>query len=230
MIPAQSDQALNEVKKLFVYFFLIPIEPADLIVLTVRVVVPLLRMADLVAREQHRNSLGEQQCGHEIALLLASKAPDCGIVSGAFHTAVPAAVIVRAVAVFFTVGLVMFGVVADQVLQREAIMGSDKIDAGIRLAPAARVKIAGSGKAVGEFADQAAITLPVRANGIAIFIIPFGPAGREFADLITAFAKVPRFGDQFHLRRHGILMDNVEKSSETIHFVQFAGECRCEIT
>src|SRR6266403_4517547 len=171
-------------KKLFVYFFLIPIEPADLIVLTVSVVVPLLCMADLVARDKHRNSLRQEQRGYEIAPLLGAKALDCGIVRGAFHAAVPATVIVSAVAVFFTVGLIMLGVVADQVLQSEAIMRGDEINAGIRFAPAARVKVAGAGEAVGEFADQAAIALPVGAHGIAVLIVPFGPAGGKFAHLI----------------------------------------------
>ena len=57
-------------------------------------------------------------------------------------------VLVLAGAVFFTVSFVGFLVVAHQVRQCEAIVGRDKIDAGIRSAPAAFVQIAAPRRAI----------------------------------------------------------------------------------
>src|SRR5262249_25818229 len=51
----QRDQTRRERQELAVGVF--PIDPGDLIVLTVRVIVATLRAADLVAAEQHRDPL-----------------------------------------------------------------------------------------------------------------------------------------------------------------------------
>ena len=51
----------------------VPVEPRDLVVLAVGVVVPALRAADLVAAEQHRNALREEQRRQDVALLPRSQ-------------------------------------------------------------------------------------------------------------------------------------------------------------
>ena len=47
----------------------LPVEPGQLVVLAVGVVVAVLRVAQLVAAAEHRHALREQQRGHEVALL-----------------------------------------------------------------------------------------------------------------------------------------------------------------
>ena len=39
------------------------------------------------------------------------------------------------------------------------------------------------------------VAFPKTAHRIAVFVIPFGPAGRESADLIAADADIPRLGN-----------------------------------
>src|SRR5690242_9315391 len=56
---AQRDQMAGELEQLLVR--VLPVVPRDLVVLAVRVVVPLLRAADLVAAADHGNALREQQ-------------------------------------------------------------------------------------------------------------------------------------------------------------------------
>ncbi len=54
---------------------------------------------------------------------------DGGIRGGTFDTAVPAQIVVCAIAVLFTVGLVMFAVIGHKIIKCEAIVGRDIVDA-----------------------------------------------------------------------------------------------------
>ena len=67
-----------------------PVDPADLVVLAIGVVVAVLRAAELVAGKQHRRALRQQQRREEIALLALAQRDDLGIVGRAFGAAVPA--------------------------------------------------------------------------------------------------------------------------------------------
>ena len=75
----------------------------------------MLRAAELVAAEQHRRALGDEQRGQEVALLARAQGEDLGVVGVAFDAAVPGAVVVGAVPVALEVGLVVLAVVGHQV-------------------------------------------------------------------------------------------------------------------
>jgi hypothetical protein len=47
-----------------------PMEPRELIILAIRIIVAALRAPHLVTGQQHGDALGEDQCGQEVALLL----------------------------------------------------------------------------------------------------------------------------------------------------------------
>ncbi len=63
-----------------------------------------------------------------------------------------------------------------------------------------------------------------RRTHVAVLAVPFRPATREIADLVAAFAQVPRLGDELHLAEHRVLMDDVEERAQLVDFVQLAGE------
>src|SRR5690606_41347509 len=58
--------------------------------------------------------------------------------------------------------------------------------------------------------------LPVIADGIAIFVVPFGPTGRKATHLIAARTNIPRLADQFDLREHRVLPHRVEKAAALV--------------
>ena len=95
--------------------------------------------------------------------------------------------------------------------------------------PLSRVKIAAAGEPRGQFAHSAAAALPKAPNAIAILAVPLGPEHGEIADLIAVRAEVPRLGDELHLGKHRVLMDDVEERAEPIDFPQFARERAGEI-
>ncbi len=159
-----------------------------------------------------------------LLLLPLAQLKDIRVGRGSFRAAVPTVVVVRAVAVFFAVGLVVLAVVAHQVLQREAVVASDEIDARERLPAAVGVEVARAGEPRGEFGNGAAVALPEAADAIAVFAVPLGPADGEIAHLISARPQIPRLGDELDLRKDGVLLDDVEERRQAIDLVQLPGE------
>ena len=76
---------------------------------------------------------GQQQHGQEVLDLPVAQRLDVRIVGRALDAAVPAQVVVGAVAVVLAVRLVVLPVVRDQVVQREAVVAGDEVDALLRL-------------------------------------------------------------------------------------------------
>ncbi|MDT4872467.1 hypothetical protein FQZ97_1076520 [compost metagenome] len=121
-----------------------------------------------------------------------------------------------AVAVVLAVGFVVLVVVRHQVVQREAVVRGDEVDA--RGGPLARpaVQVFRTGDALGHLADEPAVAFPEAAQPVAVLVVPLGPAEREVADLVAAVAQVPRFGDELHAVERRVLPDRVEEAAEVL--------------
>src|SRR5665647_3979805 len=89
----------------------LPVDPRELVVLAVDVVVAALGSTDLVAMGDHRDTLAEQKRGEEVALLLPAQGVDGGVVGFALCPAVPGPVVALAVVVGLSVGIVVLVVV-----------------------------------------------------------------------------------------------------------------------
>src|SRR5262249_1154278 len=140
-----------------------PVQPSKLVVLAIGVVVAALGVAELVAAADHRHALGEQQGSDEISLLLFAQLADGGVVRRSFRAAVPTMVVVGAVLVARAGGLVVLVVVADEVLEREAVVARNEVDAGVGPPAALFVEIAAAGEPSGKLRDRAAVPFPEAA-------------------------------------------------------------------
>src|SRR5579863_5789549 len=164
---SKIDQLLGELEQPGID--LVPVQPRDLIVLAVRVVVALLRAAEFVARKQHRNAQREEERGEKISLLTRSQDGDLAIVtSRAFHTAIPGTIVGLAVAILLAVVLVMLLVVADEIVQGEPVVRGQKIDAGVGTAATRFVKIRAASQTRCELGDTLIAAAPIVAYAIAI--------------------------------------------------------------
>src|SRR5262245_33803337 len=111
--PAMSTQQTHEPMHVSVPLNQAPVEPADLVVLTIGVVVASLGAPDLVAhREQRHPQRQHRHCEEVLDLPIADRLYG-GIVSWTFNTPVIAPVVIRAITIAFTVGLVVFAIVRD---------------------------------------------------------------------------------------------------------------------
>ena len=222
-------QLAGEIVQLLLFGSPVPGKPTGFIVLAVGVVVAMLGAAVFIAAAQHGHALAEQQRSQEVAFLAGAQLV-CGFVWGfAFRAEVPAFVLVMAVAAVFAIGLVVFFLVGHQVVQRVAVVGGDEVDAGAGQPPVGFVEVAAAGEPVGHFGNLPFIALPEFAHAIAVLAVPLGPLHRKVAHLVAAFANVPRFGNQFHLRDYRILVDGVEKCGQFAHFVQAARQGRGQV-
>src|SRR4051812_40452890 len=137
---ADLDQALGELEELAAAVVqLRPIDPVDFVVLAVGVVVAELAAAELVAGEDHRRAERQQQGREKIALLPLSDGGYRRIFRRTLGAVVEGDIVGVAVAVLLAVRLVVLLVVRDEVVEGEAVVGSDEIDARPR-APAAPVE------------------------------------------------------------------------------------------
>ena len=207
---------------------LVPVDPRQLGVLGVGVVVALLGAAELVAVEQHRDALAEQQRGDEVALRARPQLQHLGVVGGALGAVVPRAVVALAVVVVLAVGLVVLLVVGHQVAQREAVVGGDEVDRGERPAAGVLVVVGRAREPGGEVADRR-LTAPEVADGVAVGAVPLGPQRREAADLVAARADVPRLGDQLHLAHDRVLLHQLEERRQLVDVEELPRQRRREV-
>ncbi|CPR40894.1 Uncharacterised protein [Salmonella enterica subsp. enterica serovar Bovismorbificans] len=71
----------------------------------------------------------EKQGGQEITFLLLAYRIDTLVVGWPFCAIVTGAVIIMPVIIIFAIGFIIFVVIRHQIVQREAVMGSNKVNA-----------------------------------------------------------------------------------------------------
>jgi hypothetical protein len=119
--------------------------------------------------------LGEEKRRQDAPHFRFPQPGDFGVVGRTFVPAIPTVVVAFAVAVVLAVGFIVLLVVGNQVVQSEAIVARDKIDAGVRPAAAPFVEVAGAREAGREFGNHSAVAFPESADRIAVLAVPFRP-------------------------------------------------------
>ncbi len=206
-----------------------PVQPRDRVVLAVRVVVALLRAAELVAAQQHRRAVGEEDGGQQRAHGLVPLGKDGVVVGRPFGAPVGAAVVVVAVAVVFAVGFVVPVGVADHVPQREAVVRGGVVDRGPRPPVAASEQIAAARQPRGQLRALAGIAAPEAPDAVAEAVVPFGEAGRMVAELVAVGADIPRLGDHLDGGEHRVLPHGIEEPRTRIEAQPLAPQRHAQV-
>src|ERR1700738_4865909 len=107
---------------------MLPGEPADLIVLAIRIVVAILRAAELVTSAKHRYTLAQEERGEKVSPLAVSQCVNGLVRRRSLETTVPGIIVIFTVAVPLAVRLVMFFIVADKVVESKSIMRGNEVD------------------------------------------------------------------------------------------------------
>ena len=110
---------------------IIPVEPGDLVVLTIGVIVALLRVAHLVAREYHRDTLTHHQQCDGVLHLAVAQGIDVSVVCRTFIATVPTIIMVLTITVIFAIGFVVLLVVRHEVHQCETVVCRNEVHAGL---------------------------------------------------------------------------------------------------
>src|SRR5437660_1008483 len=93
-----------------------PVEPRDFIILAVAIIVAALTASYLISHQQHRRAGCQQRERQQVLYLALAQARDLRIIGRTLNTAVPAEIVVRAVAVIFAVGFIVFIIERHQVM------------------------------------------------------------------------------------------------------------------
>src|SRR5882762_5363651 len=206
-----------------------PIDPGNLVVLAVGVIVAALRAREFVAGLQHGYALRKEQRRQYIAHLALAQLIYGGIVGWALGSAIPAQIVVVTVGVGLEIGFVMPLAVGNEVAEREAVVCRRKIDAGGGLAAVVPEHVAGTREPLRELADLPAVAPPERSNRVPVAVVPFRPARRKSTELIAAPAHVPGFGDQLDVGERGFGAQRLEKGAVLVEAVAFARQHRRQI-
>ena len=221
VLLAQMDQVCREADQVLVGT--LPVQPADGVVLVVGVVVALLGAAHLIAGSQHRRALRQQQRGQQGPFQACAGAVDVRVVCRAFLPGIPAVVVVVAVAVVLAVGLVVLLVVGNQIVQREAVVRGDEVDAGLRAATVVVELLAGAGNLAGEGAAVLVGLQPEAAHRVTEAVVPLAPARQIGAQLVAAAGRVPGLGDQLDASQGRILPDGLEEGGVAVEAARIVG-------
>ena len=112
----------------------LPVCPAGSIILTVGIIVSALGIAEFIAVIDHGNTLTQQHHQKGIFDLAFPHLADGNLTGRAFHTAVPGIIIAASVLIAFAIGLVMFIIVAHQVIHGKSVLADHVIDHSMILA------------------------------------------------------------------------------------------------
>src|SRR4249919_748325 len=77
MLLTERDHQFEEPEHIRVLLFQLPIEPTDLVILAIGIVIALLRPSYFITGKHHRNALRKHEYGHTILDLTLSQGPDC---------------------------------------------------------------------------------------------------------------------------------------------------------
>ena len=87
----------------------------------------------MLTHQDHGGALRDHEGQHHVAHLALPQSIHAFIASLALLPTIPAEVVIGPVAVLLPIGIIMLGIVRHQVIQCEAVMGNNKIDALVRL-------------------------------------------------------------------------------------------------
>ena len=198
---AEADHRAEEPKDILVGAEPVPVEPTRRVVLVVRVVVAALSLQELVTRAEHGRAVRQHQQAAEVLRLplpqLQNMRRDSFV---AFPAAVPAEVLVRSVRVVVAVGLVMFVVVGNEVVQGEAVVRGNVVDALVRMKrvhPVIREEVVAAVEPLHEGRHQAGVAAHKAPNVIPEAAVPLeARLGGERSPELVRPGRIPWLRDE----------------------------------
>src|SRR5262249_43069517 len=130
VLLSEGNQALKKAKHILIGLELAPVQPAGGVVLVVGIVVAELGVEKLIAGAKHRCAIRYHEQAKEILDLFSPQSKHfsgCPFIP--FISAVPAVVVICPVLVIVPICQIAFLVVSDEVVQGEAIVRSNIVDA-----------------------------------------------------------------------------------------------------
>src|ERR1039458_3827789 len=213
----ERNHAFEEPEYVLIRLELAPIQPADFVVLVIRVVVSELCIQELVTGAKHRDAVREHEEAEEVFSLFPAKCQNLrwrAFVS--FVSAVPTVIRVHTVLIVMTVFPVVFLIVRNQVVERESVVAIDIVDGlegMIGMLSAVRKQVIAAVDTTHQVRDHPRVAPDKTADIVAITRVPLQPrrARKSTSELIAA--DVPRLRDQRQPAQLGVCSNFTENRS-----------------
>src|SRR5271167_1379114 len=196
----ERNHAFKETEYVLIHLELAPIQPANFVVLVIRVVVSELCVQELVTSSEHRDAVREHEEAQEVFSLFPAKCQSLrwrALVS--FVSAVPTVIRVHTVLIVMTVFPVVFLIVGNQVVESEAVVAIDVVhglECMIGMLGAVRKQVIAAIDTTHKVRDHPRVAPHKTTDIVAITRVPLQPgrARKSTSQLVTTH--VPRFCDQ----------------------------------
>ena len=212
MRPTQRYHVLREVPVVFIFTLPVPVEPGNLIVLTVCIIVSVLRVQEFVPGEEHGSAAAHEQDCHCIFRKLSPEEHNPRIIRFALLAAVPASVVVGAVGVVPAIFVIVLSTVCIHVPQGESVVAVQEVDRSLVPARCGVIYVRRAGDTIRCRLKKRQISLEEIPHIISIFSVPFGPpvpCGK--CSYLIQPSGVPGFGDEFDICKNRIKCQILQK-------------------
>src|SRR5246127_997745 len=170
-----------------------PIKPIGFVILTIGVVVAVLCSSDFVAHQEHGQTEGKHCDSEEILYLTVSESLHGRIIGRALKTAIPASIVVCAVAIIFAIGFVMLSVVRNEIVESESVVTCYEVYALFRLAFLVTIDFVAAKHSVSEARQRAVFATEKTSHVVAKLPIPLFPTVPNEAPHLIQSSRVPCF-------------------------------------
>jgi hypothetical protein len=172
----EANEHFSEAKQCSIGSTKTPIEPANLIILTVAVTVPLLGSPHLVSHQKQRRAKGKEGQSQGISDLAISQLLYRRVLRRALCSAIPRQFVGVAAPILLKVRFVMFVIVGHEIIQREPIVTSREVHALLRRIFSFFIEVRAPEEALPEAYNLARVAFDKALKVIAKFSVPFLPS------------------------------------------------------
>ena len=116
MLPAEADHIFTELIVLLVLLPVSPVQPGNLVILTVGIVIAKLGIQEFIPCKEHGRSTAAHQDSKGILCKLVTEEQHIFIIGIALYTTVPASVVIAAIRISPAICLIMLPVIGIQVI------------------------------------------------------------------------------------------------------------------
>ena len=215
----EVDHKFKKFKQLPVFLKQTPVQPRDLVVLAVRIVVAELGVAELVPCQEHGRSPAAHKHCTGVAYHPEAQLQHLPVAGASLHAAVPAAVVVGAVLIVPAILLIVLHIVGVQIIQCKTVMAGEEIHTGIVaciiivvVGVKSPVQVPGAGNAPGCLPGMPVVPFEIPPEGIPVTAVPLRPAlaGRKLPHLVQPPC-IPGLRNQLYIAQYGIGGQKLQK-------------------
>src|SRR5208337_2656518 len=192
----ERNHTFEEAEYVLIRLELTPIQPADFVVVIIRVVVSELCIQELVTGPEHRDAVREHEEAEDVFSLFPAKCQDLrGRALVSFVSAVPTVIRVHTVLIVMTIVPVVLLIVGNQIVQRETVVAIDIVDGlegMIGILAAVRKQVIAAINATHKVWDHPCVAPDETTDMVTITRVPLQPgrARKSTSELIAV--DVPR--------------------------------------